>query len=82
MTTNILEDLIGSDDKIVKTTAVKLKAYQGALEMGEMSKAEYDELIADLLDLSGIDHLASDLERKTAIRKAFETMLSIASVVA
>jgi hypothetical protein len=77
-----LSDLLSSPSPVVRDKATSIIQYQKEFQAGMISKAEYDDLCADMLALDQIDTLASNVEDRQMIQEAFEALTEIASQVA
>lgn len=78
----LFKDFVDHDDFQIKNRAVKVSALTELLNAGEITASEYNELIADILDLAKVDNQIEDIERKEAIIKACQIMISIAKKAA
>jgi hypothetical protein len=74
-----LEEFIGSDEPFIALTAKQLQHYKEELEVGEISKSEFNELCNDLLCLDHINLAANNAEDQIMLKQAFNAMVAIAS---
>ena len=76
-----LDTLINDADVIISEMASEAKQLKSDLDGGHLSQSEYDELMGDLLDLSMIDELANNIERKANVEKAAKLIATIIGTV-
>jgi len=77
-----ITEFLKDDDEDIKRTAKVLSELTEAYELKSLSKDEYDELVADLLDIEKIDALCDDIEKKAKLEKAFNALSTIVGSVA
>ena len=75
----MFKEFLDHKDPIVSGRAHLLEDLTDAVSKHKLSKDEFQELANDLLDLKKIDSLASTIEHKALLEKAFRALLQIAS---
>jgi len=66
-----LDEMLQSNDPLIKNAARVLDELNDAVDEKRIKPEEYAELVDDLLDLSKIQKLSIDIERKAKIEEAF-----------
>ena len=75
------QDFFNHEEVVVKKAARFLAKIEHQYKLGKISADEFKELANDALEISKIDDLANDLERKAAIEKAIAALQIIAKFV-
>lgn len=75
------EDYATHEDDKVKEVASFLVQAKAALDSGDMSRSEFDEIAEDILQIQSVDDLAGDLERKIKIQKVFKALMTIVKLI-
>ena len=78
---NTIDDLLNSNDVIVRNTAIISSELQKNLKGGIITQEEYEDLADDLLDLARIDKLATSIEHKAKLAEAFEFLKTFIGAV-
>lgn len=74
-------DLLHHEDSWIKTSARLVKECKAGLDNGQLSRAQFDELMEDIVQIETVDGLADDLERKIAVKEAIEIFKSVISAI-
>ncbi len=74
-------DFIDNDDEEVSAAASLLAAAKQGLEEGELTREQFDELAEDALQITEMEELANDLERKIMIQKTVEIFKTIIKAI-
>mgnify|MGYP003335275059 FL=1 len=74
-----LDHLLGCGNDTLAQNALKLQSYQQALAAGELSPAEFTDLVNDLRLSAEIQNLATDLEHKIMLEKVCDMLITAAS---
>ena len=74
------EIFLKHEEELVRYSAQKLVKYRLLLKNKEVTHSEYSELVDDLLDMKHIQEATDDLERRTKMKRAFDTLVMIASL--
>ena len=74
-----LKSLFFHSNKEIAEAALRLAQIHNALEAGELSKSEFDELIVDLERLVKVTQYADDLKTKVIIKESFDAIVFLAS---
>lgn len=75
------EDYATSEDTLVAEAAMTLESVKDALDRGDLSRDEYNELVEDVLEFGQIDALSDSLERKVVMKQAFDALMLIAKSI-
>jgi len=75
------QDFLKDDDATVRRVSKVLAELTEAFELKSISREEYDELTADILDVGKIDDLATSVEQKAKLEEAFDALASIVGTV-
>lgn len=70
-------EFLKHDEEVVRRVAGVLKELSESLDLKTISKAEYDELVDDLLDMDKIDNLANSVEQAAKLEQAFKALSGI-----
>jgi len=74
-------EFLKHDEEVVRRVAGVLRELSESLDLKSISKEEYDELVGDLLDMNKIDNLATSIEQKAKLEKAFNALSTIVGSV-
>ncbi len=77
----LFDSFTQSLEPVVSQAASLLEDVTSQFKSGALSKSEYDELTADILDYSKISANITDMIRQQEIYDAFQQLLSIVSLV-
>ena len=72
-----LKDFLGHDDPIVAKIARDINILRDGLYNDDLSKAQFDELVEDLLEADEVRRMSDRLERKIMILQAFNAIRKI-----
>ena len=75
------EDYATHEEESVREVASFLAQSKEALDNGDMTRSEFDEIAEDLLQLELVEKYADELERRITIRKAFKALMSIVKMI-
>jgi hypothetical protein len=75
------EDYATHEEGSVREVASFLIQSKAALDAGEMSRSEFDEIAEDLLQIAIVDKYTDVLERKIKIQQAFKTLMIIVKLI-
>ncbi len=67
-----IDDLLHSNNQAVINTATIAQELKKNLANGSINQEEYEDLADDLLNLDRIDKLASNIQDKADLKKAFD----------
>lgn len=71
------ETFLNNNDPIISNVAKLLDALLTQFNANQLSESEYKELCANVLTMGRIDTLATTIERKAEIEKAFAVLTSL-----
>ena len=75
------EDYTTHEEESVREVEGFLVQAKTALDAGEMSRSEFDEIAEDLLQLKSVEAYANDLEHKIKLQEVFSVLRDIASFI-
>jgi hypothetical protein len=79
---DILNELLGSDNAAVADFAKEANDFKNMFEAKQISVSEYKELLRDLEHSKAIAAAAGDLETKSKLNELVENLINIALLVA
>lgn len=71
------KDFIGDKDERISKAASILAEAKTSLEHGDLTREQFDEIAEDAMQITTVEDLADDLERKIAIQKAVDVFKMI-----
>lgn len=77
-----LEEFLTHEDPIICQTAQDLSVLKDSLDEQDITKEQFDELVADLLETEEVKRMSDTLDRKIKILQAFNAMKLIVGVLA
>lgn len=75
------EDYATHREQAVREVASFLAQSKAALDAGDMSRSEFDEIAEDILQIDTVGDYAGDLERKIKIQKIFKALMTIVKLI-
>ena len=75
-----LQNLINDKDSIVSQTAMDVYVLREELDEGNLTKAQFEELVEDLLQADEVRRMSDKLERKIRILQAFNAIRTIVGI--
>ncbi len=75
------EDYTTHEEESVREVAAFLAQSKAALNAGNLSQSEFDEIAEDLLQLSTVESYANDLKHKIKLQKVFNALRALASLI-
>ena len=75
-----LKEFLDHEDPIVAKIAREIDILQDGLYNGDLSRAQFEELVADLLEVDDVRRMSSTLERKIMILQTFNTIRKIVGI--
>ncbi len=75
------EDYATHEEESVREVASFLTQSKAALDAGDMSRSEFDEIAEDILQIATVGKYTDVLERKIKIEKAFKALMTIVKMI-
>jgi len=76
-----LNEFINHDDNIISSAAKDVNTLKDALDRGDITQDQFEELVNDNLELEEVRRMASNLDRKIMILQAFTAIRTIVGAV-
>lgn len=76
-----IHDLLQHSEFRVRELGQKAVQYRNQLERAEISRAEYDNLVAQLTDLDALNQLATTEDERQALAKAVQFLATFLQAV-
>ena len=74
---NLLEHQLTNPDQHVVRVAGHVLSYARAVERGELSESEFDELVQDVMDTAHIAKATNNIERAAKIEVAYDMIKAV-----
>ncbi len=75
------EDYATHEEESVREVASFLVQSKAALDAGDMSRSEFDEIAEDILQIETVGKYTDVLERKIKIQTAFKALMTIVKLI-
>ena len=75
------EDYATHEEESVREVASFLVQAKEALDAGDMSRSEFDEIAEDILQIDTVNKYTDVLERKIKIQTAFKALMAIVKLI-
>jgi hypothetical protein len=76
-----IDELLTSNNTVIQNTATIATELINNLKSGTITREEYDDLSADLLNVKRIDTLATTIEDKAQLNDAFNFLTTLIGAV-
>ena len=75
------EDFFGHDNDAIRNAATLLAEAQAALDAGDITGDEFDELANDVLEIIDVDAHANSLDDRVALGQTLNSLTTIAKTL-
>lgn len=74
-------DFVHDKDGRISQAASLLDEARAGLQTGALTRAQFDELVEDIMEIGKVEDIADSLEQKIAVQKTFELFKTLLGAI-